>query len=70
MGSWARYGLKFFTCWFDTEVATDYVFTNCYKVLSVADNDEIIPEAASLKSGVANRIVSLSGLPAIRLNTS
>lgn len=58
LGSWARHGLQFFTLWLETEIANDYVFSNCYKVLSVAHNDEVIKEAASLKTGVAKVIVS------------
>ena len=53
LGSWAGYGLPILTGWFNTEVTTDYVFASCYKVLGVAHNDEIICEAASLKTGVA-----------------
>lgn len=53
IGEWTRYGLPFFTGWFNTDVTTDYIFTSCYKVLGVASNDEVIAEAASLKTGVA-----------------
>jgi hypothetical protein len=46
--------------WFNTDVTTDYIFSSCYKVIGVANNDEIIADAASLKTGVAKKIVSLS----------
>ena len=59
VGAWAGYGLPFFTFWFNTDITTDYIFSSCYKVLGVACNDEIIPEAASLKTGVAKQIVSI-----------
>ena len=58
LGTWAGYGLPFFTFWFNTDVTTDYIFTSCYKVLGVASNDEIICDAASLKTGIAKKIVS------------
>ena len=57
LGEWARYGLKFFTLWFDTDVTRDYIFASCYKVLGVANSDEVIAETASLKTGVAIKIV-------------
>jgi len=60
IGEWARYGLWFFTMWLNTDVSTDYIFSSCYKVMGVASNDEIIAEAASLKTGVSKKIVSLS----------
>lgn len=60
LGEWARYGLRFFTMWLNTDVTTDYIFSSCYKVMGVASNDEIIADAASLKTGVAKKIVSLS----------
>ena len=57
MGTWAKYGMRFFTGWWNTDLTRDYVFTSCYKVLSADTNDEIIHEGASLKSGVANQII-------------
>lgn len=57
LGAWAGYGLPILTGWLNTDVTYDYVFSSCYKVLSAANNDEIIPEAASLKTGVAKLII-------------
>jgi hypothetical protein len=57
LGTWAGYGLPILTGWFNTDVTSDYVFSSCYKVLGAANNDEIIPEAASLKTGVAKMII-------------
>jgi len=57
MGTWAKYGMKFFTGWWDTDITRDYIFTSCYKVIAADPNDEIVDERASLKSGVAEQIV-------------
>ena len=58
VGAWAQYALPFFTFWFDTDLTTDYIFSSCYKVMSSDPNDEIIDDNASLKTGVAKKIVS------------
>lgn len=58
MGSWAQYGLPFFTFWFDTDLTTDYIFSSCYKVMSNDPNDEIVDDNASLKTGVAKKIIN------------
>jgi hypothetical protein len=60
VGSWAQWALPFFTFWFDTDLTTDYIFSSCYKVMSNDPNDEIIDDNASLKVGVAKKIVRLS----------
>lgn len=57
-GAWAQYALPFFTFWYDTDLTTDYIFSSCYKVMSNDPNDEIINDNASLKTGVAKKIVS------------
>jgi hypothetical protein len=57
MGTWAKYGLKFLTGWWDNDLTSDYVFTSCYKVIACDTNDEVICEQASLKTGVSNQII-------------
>jgi hypothetical protein len=57
LGAWAGYGLPILTGWLDTDVTSDYVFSSCYKVLGAANNDEIIQDTASLKTGVAKMII-------------
>ena len=57
MGNWAKYGLKFLTGWWDSDLTQDYVFTSCYKVIAQDTNDEVIDDGASLKSGVAHQII-------------
>ena len=58
VGTWAAYLLPFFTFWWDTDLTTDYIFASCYKVMGNDPNDEIIDDNASLKTGVAKKIVS------------
>ena len=58
VGVWAQYALPFFTFWFDSDLTTDYIFSSCYKVISNDPNDEIIDDNASLKTGVAKRIIN------------
>ena len=58
VGSWAKWALPLITFWFDTDLTTDYIFSSCYKVMSNDPNDEIISDNASLKTGVAKKIVS------------
>lgn len=59
VGAWAKWALPLITFWFDTDLTTDYIFASCYKVMSNDPNDEIIDDNASLKTGVAKKIVSL-----------
>jgi hypothetical protein len=58
MGTWAYYLWPFITLELDTDTTMDYIFSSCYKVMSNDPNDEVIADNASLKSGVATRIVS------------
>jgi hypothetical protein len=58
MGAWAEWALPFFTMWWNTDVTTDYIFASCYKVMANDSNDEIINDSASLKTGVAQKIIS------------
>lgn len=69
LGEWARCGIRFFTLWLNTDVTTDYIFSSCYKVMGVASNDEIIADAASLKTGVARKIVSTTPLTAVQIQS-
>ena len=52
----ARPILRALTQW-NTDVVTDYVSAKCFKMLSCDPHDNIIPEMASLKNGVAYRLV-------------
>jgi len=58
VGSWAEYALPFFTFCFDSDLTSDYIFSSCYKVMSNDPNDEIVNDNASLKTGVAKKIIS------------
>ena len=58
VGAWVKWALPLITFWFDTDLTTDYIFASCYKVMSNDPNDEIIDDNASLKTGVAKKIVS------------
>ena len=58
VGTWAEYALPFFTFWFDSDLTTDYIFSSCYKVMSNDPNDEIVDDSASLKTGVAKKIIN------------
>lgn len=41
----------------DSDTVADFLGTRCYKVMSAGFNDKIIPDLASLKSGVALRFI-------------
>lgn len=56
-GSWSKYAMKLFTMWDKDQVTKDYIFANCYKVLSSDPNDAVINDNASLKNGVSHKIV-------------
>lgn len=34
MGTWAKWCMKIFTLWKDSDATRDYIFANCYKVIS------------------------------------
>ena len=57
MGVWAKWAMKFFTRWKETSGTRDYIFANCYKVISQDPKDEVINDNASLKTGVSLKIV-------------
>jgi hypothetical protein len=58
MGRWAKWGLKMLTFWDTSMGPKDYIFSNCYKVISQDPEDEIINDAASMKTGVSLEIIS------------
>ena len=58
MGVWSKYALKFLTLWSGVDSTEDYIFTNCYKVISQDPNDEVIHDNASMKTGVSLKIVN------------
>ena len=60
MGHWAKYAIKIFSLWGTLDSTSDYIFSNCYKVLAQDPNDEVINDNASLKTGISLRIVSFS----------
>ena len=57
MGKWAKWGMKIFSLWGGIDASRDYIFSNCYKVISQDPNDEVINENCSLKTGVSLKIV-------------
>lgn len=59
MGVWAKWAMKIFALWEDVDSTKDYIFTNCYKVISQDPKDEIINDNASLKTGISLRIVCI-----------
>ena len=56
-GAWSKYSMKLFSMWRNKESTKDYIFANCYKVISADPNDEVINDCASLKTGVSLKIV-------------
>lgn len=57
MGKWAKYGLKLITLWSGLDATSDFIYTNCYKVISQDPNDEVINDNASLKTGISLAII-------------
>jgi len=55
-GSWAGLGLKYCTLW-STNVMRDYLAATCPKIILQDPDDEIIANLASLKNGIAMRLV-------------
>jgi len=55
------------TCWKD-DSATDFLESDCYKVLSADPQDNVIIELASLKCGVAKRIIEIDQYDGKSLN--
>ena len=60
-GQLAQFFYKLLTCW-DTDSATDYLYADCYKVISADPNDTMINDLASLKSGAAVKLLETQGL--------
>jgi hypothetical protein len=60
-GKWARLLLQSLTRW-DFNYSLEYLFVNCYKVISCDPHDSMINDLASLKSGVAIKLVETRGL--------
>ena len=58
MGNWAKWSIKLFTLWDGCESTKDYIFSNCYKVISADPNDEVINDIVSLKTGVSLKLVN------------
>ena len=52
----AKAAMRLLTQW-TTDVVSDYVTAKCFKMVSSDPHDSIIPELASLKNGVAHRLV-------------
>ena len=57
MGIWASYGIRFFLGQWDQSSVSDYLYSNCYKILACDPNDDLIRDQASLKNGISNQIV-------------
>eukprot|EP00598_Pedospumella_elongata_P005315 CAMPEP_0184979772 /NCGR_PEP_ID=MMETSP1098-20130426/9913_1 /TAXON_ID=89044 /ORGANISM="Spumella elongata, Strain CCAP 955/1" /LENGTH=960 /DNA_ID=CAMNT_0027503105 /DNA_START=470 /DNA_END=3352 /DNA_ORIENTATION=- len=56
MGRWAGLGLKYCTLW-STNVVRDYLAATCPKIVLQDPDDEIIANLASLKNGIAMRLI-------------
>lgn len=52
----AKTVMRLLTQW-STDVVSDYINAKCFKMVSSDTHDSIIPDMASLKNGVANRLV-------------
>lgn len=57
MGAWAKWAIKIFALWKGCDATRDFIFSSCYKVIAQDSNDEVISDNASLKTGIALRIV-------------
>ena len=51
--------------WWNTDSAEDYLFADCYKVISADPNDTMINDMAALKSGVAVKLLETQGVEQI-----
>lgn len=60
-GKWGRYILYIVSHW-SLDTAQDYLYVNCYKIMSSDPNDHMINDLASLKSGVAVKLIETRGL--------
>jgi hypothetical protein len=59
MGVWAKWMIKIFARWKETDGTRDYIFANCYKVIAQDAKDEVVNDNASLKTGVSLKIVRI-----------
>lgn len=57
MGKWAKYGMRAVTFWGGLDSTSDFIYSNCYKVLGQDPADEIINDNASLKTGISLAII-------------
>ena len=60
-GKWARHLLFIVSQW-SLDSAQDYLYVNCYKILSADPHDVMINDLASIKSGVAVKLIETRGL--------
>jgi hypothetical protein len=49
--------LQALTLWQNPECSKDFLFSNCYKVLSCDPHDEVVADPCSLKTGLAMEIL-------------
>lgn len=60
-GTWAKYLLKLISKW-DLDASIDYLYVNCYKVISADPQDFTVNDLISMKSGVAIKLIETRGL--------
>lgn len=60
-GKWASLIIRLVTRW-EVDSSLDYLYVNCYKLLSSDPQDNMINDLASLKSGVAIKLIETRGL--------
>jgi hypothetical protein len=60
-GRLAQYLYTYLT-WWHTDSAQDFLYADCYKVISADPNDTMINDLASLKSGVAVKLLETQGM--------
>lgn len=60
-GTWAKYLLKLISKW-DVDASVDYLYVNCYKIISADSQDSTVNDLISMKSGVAIKLIETRGL--------
>ena len=60
-GKWAKVILLLVSRW-KVDSALDFLYVNCYKIISADPHDNMINDLASLKSGVAIKLIETRGL--------
>ena len=50
--------LKLLTCW-KSNSDLDFIYTNCYKIVSGDPEDTIVWDVASLKNGISKKVIQL-----------